>query len=406
MSLYILPENQKVIWDSMNIVPLFQQFDQHSSGHREETGHREEWFREIIHQFYENNKFKLLSVQELQQLNRETITYMIQNLKEMVAANAQPAPASSVFSGHQPLFGESLLQNNMSASSNQVNIKFPSTSIERKSVTRDFILEQKQEELNKQFSNRQKDYGEMLKRGPQQEIDFRSVNKDEPIDNMDALIKQHMAQRDAEIQSYAAPSLSSVSDYTSNLDVIDLGKSQNFYTNSENTYENTSRLSNYNAPKEIVRSSKFPYADITDEPPPKNVRWSENLEVTNGGSHRPSLPSRKNGSMSEMGMFQEFMTDMKDYMQSMRDEIELLKREKYGGMVQSPMMQQQNHNQPNHNQPNHNPLVSNILSRLRKTPDNVLRPEFAPQQPKQIIRRIQFVDHNTDNIEDITNTIV
>ena len=63
MSLYILPENQKLIWESLNVIPSFQNFGQNN------PGEKEEWFRDIIHQFYESNKFKLLSVQELQQLN-------------------------------------------------------------------------------------------------------------------------------------------------------------------------------------------------------------------------------------------------------------------------------------------------------------------------------------------------
>ena len=65
MSLYIHQENQKLIWDSIHKLPRFQEFA------KNEPGKQEALFREIIQQFYESNKFKLLSIEELQQLNME-----------------------------------------------------------------------------------------------------------------------------------------------------------------------------------------------------------------------------------------------------------------------------------------------------------------------------------------------
>ena len=207
MSLYILPENQKLIWNNLNNLPLFQNFNEYTSIKKDE------WFREIIHHFYESNKFKLLSVQELQQLNRDTIIYMLQKVKEMAAMKPVVHPISSFIGGGQSLLGDSFTNSftsiNSSANLAPINkqnkppvIQFPSNTIEQKAVTRDYILEQKHEELNKEFSNRQKDYGEMLKRGPQHEINFREIKADEPINNMEELIKQHMAQRDAEMKVY------------------------------------------------------------------------------------------------------------------------------------------------------------------------------------------------------------
>ena len=397
MSLYILPENQKLIWESLNVIPSFQNFGQNN------PGEKEEWFRDIIHQFYESNKFKLLSVQELQQLNRETISYIIQNLKEKEKEKlaVQPVFSSSSFIGGQTLYGESFNNNstisgpnNGSASgsmehnhflprSNTNNIrsdnnnskpviKFPSSATEQKAVTRDYIMEQKHEELNKQFSNRQKEYGEMLKMGPQFDVDFRELEADKPIENMEDLIKQHMESRKAELQNtnnlpteYSANingnSSFAPTDYSSNLqtspslNVIDLGTS------------GQAKLA-----KEVVRSQKFPYADITNEPAPKNVRWATNddknyppiksalRQPNNQPPHNPQNNSQQNHL--PMNNFQEFMSDMRDYMQTMRQEIEQLKN---GRNIPQQNIPQQNYQNTN-SLDNQNPLVSNILSRLKR----------------------------------------
>jgi len=346
MSLYILPENQKLIWNNLNNLPLFQNFNEYTSIKKDE------WFREIIHQFYESNKFKLLSVQELQQLNRDTIIYMLQKVKEMAAMKPVVHPISSFIGGGQSLLGDSFTNSftsinpaaNLAPINQPINkqnkppvIQFPSNSVEQKAVTRDYILEQKHEELNKEFSNRQKDYGEMLKRGPQHEINFREIKADEPINNMEELIKQHMAQRDAEMKVYDNIDNSQSKPINPNITVsIEpvLLKKVEIMSNDVTNSEDDLVMS-----KHTVRSQKFPFADITNEPPAKNVRWSDNEEPVYKSAMRRQGNTNNNsnshiGHIGQMNMssFQEFMMEMKECMQTMRQEIDELKRERYGSL--------------------------------------------------------------------------
>ena len=305
MSLYIREENQKLIWDSMNKIPQFQQFE----------GERESWFRSIIEQFYEHNKFKLLSVQELQQLNRDTVSYMIKDLKELRKRDTfQPS--------HSPFMGFS----EPTPIAPQV-IKFPSGNLEGKAATRDYMLEQKQEELNKHFSTRQQEYGEMLKRGPTQEVDFRATaGEDKPIENMEELMQQHLKQREYEL-THTVGSKEGGSGGLQ-LDVVDLGSlggnTLGLGGNAlgGNAFSDTSSSMN----KPIVRSAKFPYNDITNEPPPKTVQWSSRLEedpqlksALRGGKSKPVL------SNGDSVVLTEFMESMTAYMETMRNEIETLK---------------------------------------------------------------------------------
>ena len=198
MSLYIQQENQGLIWNAIIKTPLFQQWTK-SIQDPNNSDKQLIWFRQIIQQFYFQNQSKQLTVQELQQLNRETITYMLHNLKQKI----QEVQSQSL--QHSPFLGQTtsqtfspILTNNNRPS--MIMDTFPKSKTDQVAVTRDYILEQKQDEINREFEQRQKEYSGMLKRGPVQEIDFRlATEPDKPIENIENLIREQMARREYEI---------------------------------------------------------------------------------------------------------------------------------------------------------------------------------------------------------------
>lgn len=311
MSLYIHQENQKLIWDSIHKLPRFQEFA------KNEPGKQEAWFREIIQQFYESNKFKLLSIEELQQLNRETISYMIQDLEKQ--------STKSDFSSFYPGFSTSL--GDMSPINTEK--QFTAPPAQNTEYTRDAILEKKQEQLNQHFSARQQEYGTMLNTGPTREINFQAnAEEDSPIENIERLIEEKMKQREYDLKS---PPHSSVK-----LDVIDLG-------NRQSQQPDSNEITSSNLP---VRSENFPYKDITDAPQ-KSVRWNEQ-PIHDSVKHKPPQYSRTNDT--NMSVLKDFMEDMRDTMNEMRSEIQSLKS-KNETLSKQPDSQ--------------NPLVNNILSRMK-----------------------------------------
>jgi hypothetical protein len=163
MSLYILPENQTLIWNTISKMSHFQKKDQ-----------KQEWFQSIIRQFYDKSN-PHIGVQELRSLNKETIQYMIQDLKN---TNSQSYPAFS---------SSSLFQNN-SLESNTME-------------SRDFLMEQKKTKINNQFENRQQEYGTMLQRPKVEAIDFSEKKDDDvPLENIDSLLQRQMKEREYDIQ--------------------------------------------------------------------------------------------------------------------------------------------------------------------------------------------------------------
>jgi hypothetical protein len=331
MSLYIHQENQKLLWESMQQIPMFQDYGKNNEGKKES------WFRAIIEQFYESNKFKLLNMDELQQLNRDTVAYMIGDLKKQITQESQ-----SSYQGYSASFSEM-------SPLNEPKQLMPYTSLppENRDVTRNAILEKKQEQLNSQFSMLQQEYGNMLKSGPDHEIDFSANNgEDKPIENIEKLMEDTIKQREYDLKSPPNPN--------NDLNVIDLASPD------------------YNAPKKLIRSEKFPYKDVT-ESPPKNVSWNNQL-INEPVKHRPPQYSKTSDNMH---IFKDFMEDIRDTLFSMRNEINTLKHSQYNSNQNTSF--EENHKKSNIN--NQNPLVNNILGRMKR----------KPNVPQQITYELQDV---------------
>lgn len=310
MSLYILIENKTLIWETMNKIPQFQEFG------KMDQVEQQKWFQHIIQQFYESNKFKLLSMQDLQQLNRDTLGYMIRELKTMKPKTV--APVFSNFSSPQyDRFDDPTVFTDMP--------HLPSNA-EKKSVTRDFLLEKKQEELNRQFSARQNEYSSMLKKGPGLEIDFRlPMDTDEPIENIEELIKSQVNQRNIEFPSIKSEPESEPVQYNiSEEEVL-------------NSYSDDRRSNNVNETSKSVtlrRSEQFPFQDISDRPPKKNVQWANDLEVNTKIHHPPDYSIKERDRRNEeFKLIKEFMIEMKDIVQGLRVEMEDVKKTIKGTVI-------------------------------------------------------------------------
>jgi hypothetical protein len=83
MSLYIHPENQRVLWTTINKANGFS--EKHDA---------DQWFKQVIARFYHQNSHRVLGKDDLLKLNRETIEYMIQQLKPSPITMPSYAPQS------------------------------------------------------------------------------------------------------------------------------------------------------------------------------------------------------------------------------------------------------------------------------------------------------------------------
>jgi len=88
MSLYVRAENQTLLWNTIQKMPQF-----HTSPIQ-----KEQWFSNIIRQFYEKNQHVQMNTGDLQALNRQTIAYMVEDLRKYVQA---PPKVMDSFSSRQ-----------------------------------------------------------------------------------------------------------------------------------------------------------------------------------------------------------------------------------------------------------------------------------------------------------------
>lgn len=209
MSIYVTPENQKLLWSVLHKNPLITQVFTAN-----QIQQKEQWFKTIIENFFNQYRFKTLSRRDLQQLNQETLNYMIQQLREYISKN-QPAKQNTNTLGSQNIIIDTppIPQNN------------------------------RQDVFNNQFQQRQKEYEQMSEKKAPDTIDFRDKIGDEPISNMDELIRSHMEMRETELKQYSPPppvptSVPSQTDITTEIKEIEAVKLKKSVTFLKEQYEN------------------------------------------------------------------------------------------------------------------------------------------------------------------------
>jgi hypothetical protein len=170
MALYVSAQNQKLLWDVLHKNQLIGQVFPNPSQQRQ----KEEWFKSVIQLFYEQNKYRNIKVRDLNDLNRETLIYMTTKLREYLAPQVQTNTNPQ----------------------QKANISISTPPI---------VPDNRQDFFNQQFSARQREYEQMNEKKVPESIEFADKLDDEPISNMDELIRNHMQMRENELKQYAPP---------------------------------------------------------------------------------------------------------------------------------------------------------------------------------------------------------
>jgi hypothetical protein len=164
MSLFIHAQNQSLLWN------IISNMDITKAIFVEGSPQKSIWFKNIIEEFYIKYYGRNISIDELRELNRQVIAYMVENLKTIYKSKAKPQSVQM---------------------QSQVE---PQTIYSRNAP----------KEYNEQFGKRQKEYETMVKKVPP-EVNFSENIKDEPILNMEELIRQQQQMREYEFNSLQGP---------------------------------------------------------------------------------------------------------------------------------------------------------------------------------------------------------
>lgn len=158
MNLYIHPDNQTLLWNTINKSIDF-------INHHATFSEKEVWFQSIIKQFYINN-INNSNNKSLFDLNRETIKFMVDQLKNQTNSNQTTTQISDI---------------------NDVNTKI----IENP--------DNKKHQQQQSFIELQQEYEKMLSKNAPKSIDFTEKIEDEPITNMDELLEIYKKERESRI---------------------------------------------------------------------------------------------------------------------------------------------------------------------------------------------------------------
>jgi len=188
MALYIHPENQELLWNIINKNTMIQQYFANYPPNIKET-----WFKQIISSFYEQNRNILVSADQLYEINKNTIHYMIQDVKRNIDyqkqqqfPNGSPSPMVHPQTPSAPL--------------PQQNTPLQNDFLRSYSIT-----ENKEDKFTNQFNEYEKNYHSMFEKKAPTSIDFRENIQEAPINFNDELIQKHIRERDEELKRYAPP---------------------------------------------------------------------------------------------------------------------------------------------------------------------------------------------------------
>jgi len=122
------------------------------------------WFKNVIEEFYIKLYGRNINAQQLREINKEVIAYMVDDLRKTKVAFS-PSPRQE-----------------------------PQTVYSRSNEST-----RNPDEYNEKFNTRQKEYETMVKKPTPPEINFSDAVKDEPISNMEELLKKQQQMREYEL---------------------------------------------------------------------------------------------------------------------------------------------------------------------------------------------------------------
>lgn len=171
MNAYVHPDNQRLLWTTVHSVPMIANLP---------NEFKTQWFKEIVKMFYEKNPH-ITDKAVLQQINKQTVQYMIQSAKSLVQKDA-PIRTQQ----HPPTTNESAIG---------ITSEFTRYETDSKKNT---------EWYNKAFTERQKEYEIMHAKPLAPEVNFAIKMDDAPLNNMDELIEKYRKERENDMNPFPA----------------------------------------------------------------------------------------------------------------------------------------------------------------------------------------------------------
>ena len=192
MSLYIHPENQELLWKIANKNPQIASYFSNYPPNIQES-----WFKQVISSFYEQNRNNVNNSDQLYEINKNTLSYMVQDIKRNIEYMQQQQQQQ------QPVSLPNMPRPNNNQTTGDSR-QLPSVEMQPEFLKPYSMTENKEDKFMGQYNQYQENYQTMFDKRVPETIDFREKMTDTPISgNMEDLVQKHLRERDEELQRYA-----------------------------------------------------------------------------------------------------------------------------------------------------------------------------------------------------------
>lgn len=251
MALFVHPENQKILWNIINGNPFIIRYFESQPQQEKEM-----WFKKSIEDFYSKIQGKEINPQELNNINKEALTSMIQSVHLQ-------NPQFSAHNSSIPYQQQTEPQNTMT----QHAINTPPV-----------VKDNREEMFNKQFQMRQNEYDSMLQRKVPAEIDFREKQTDGNNQNINELLEREQREREKLMNSLQHSNKIHIDDKPNNikLEPVDLEEPKSKKSvswNNESKKDDVKEL--LEVQKSEMYSMRLHIIDLTKQLEEMNKRISE-----------------------------------------------------------------------------------------------------------------------------------
>jgi hypothetical protein len=163
MSLYIEPKNQKLLWEMIHKNPSLSLIFPPNSPISQKS--KDEWFKSIISKMYSTLPQNITPIMLLN-TNKETLTIMNRDLQNKFGLEKKVLEKEKTV---EPIYSRNAISGN------------------------------RVETLNREFSERQKEYERMTQKPVVPEVSFEEKREDGVIKNMDELIQKQLREREEDL---------------------------------------------------------------------------------------------------------------------------------------------------------------------------------------------------------------
>ena len=173
MTLFISDKNQQLLWGIINNNEDIKNLD---------LEFKTDWFKQTIGIYYEKYVNTYLTTKNIIDINKEFILHIKNDLKFIKEYNEKKQKEYEVY------IQEIQAQEKYIQEQNQKH--------EKESFLKSYNTEDKEDDVSRNFHERQTEYTNLLTPKPPDEVNFSEAKEEEPITDMETLLKKQQEERE------------------------------------------------------------------------------------------------------------------------------------------------------------------------------------------------------------------